>query len=325
MFIPQHPITEYDPSILTDFTPTRIDRLIEVYLSKKEYIENPIDMTEWINDGNRKAFVRELMIFLKTTDPQKYRELLETLPPQDAKNIDARISRYIQEGIDIVPQPDNMAYIPIYNWIKNNHIENDTVWKQLQKIYDLGKQRVIETILDPYYENKAFYALSHKNLESRPAKNVRVILDVVKDACESFRHISKKTGMRFEFVGNLEELAQHGQGEYSSHTREFLKTQEYSEKHAQEDAPTIYILANFNPKEYVREAIKENKDDTPQFQRLTSPDLIVRTGNEWRISELPILGTTELAILPKYWIDITPLDRLEIYNNYHARDIRHGK
>ncbi len=178
------------------------------------------------------------------------------------------------------------------------------------------------------------YAFSTENWK-RPVEEVNALLKLLVDTMENELPTLQKNNIKLNTIGNTKQLPNHIYQKllktikltsknthltltialsYSSHWEitEMVKRIAYKVKHG-----------NLNPDEINTKVIEQYLDTYP----LPFPDLLIRTSNEYRISNFLLyqIAYTELYYTPVLWPDFSKNDFYNAIIDYQNRERRFGK
>jgi undecaprenyl diphosphate synthase len=173
----------------------------------------------------------------------------------------------------------------------------------------------------------SFFAFSKENW-NRTKDEVNFLLKLMSFYAK--REISRmiEEGVKIRIVGDIEQL--------SSDLREvFMQVEEYSKNF---DKIVVNVMINYSGQYDIIQAIKRimdlgyksedvNLDLLNSFLLVGSPDLLIRTGSELRISNFMLfqLAYTELYFSEKMWPDFEISDFIDVILDYQKRERRWGK
>ncbi len=196
----------------------------------------------------------------------------------------------------------------------------------------------VETICRAAYEAGikylTVYAFSTENW-SRPADEVKAIMELLKEYLKTCKATAKKNNMRVRVIGDrsrLDEDIRKSIDELESFSRDF-------------DGLSFQIALNYGSRDEIKRAVSsivsdvkdgsislddvseeliESKLDTAG---LPDPDLLIRTGGEERISNFLLWQSayTEFYFTDVYWPDFNEEELKKAVESYNKRQRRFGK
>lgn len=209
----------------------------------------------------------------------------------------------------------------------------------LEESYKIGVDNfwnVLEWLSNyPYIKTCVFYAFSLKNFE-RSKKELDILMNIFENqlikAINSEFESGKK--IKVKFIGDL--------NLFSKNIREEM--QKLEEKTAGYSDRVVYLALGYDGQNEIigaaKNFAKDVLDDKINIDSLTtknfskylysefkSPDIIVRTSNEQRLSGFLTYQSSysELAFLNKYWPEIIQKDIDKIVLDFEKRERRFGK
>lgn len=237
--------------------------------------------------------------------------------------------------------PNHVAFIMDGNrrWARLNNLSNNDGYRK-------GLDRMSEIVLKSFELNiKAltFFALSKENW-NRSKEDVNAVLFALEEAltarsgkAEIKKWIEK--GAKITFPGDLTKFP-------SRIEKKLLKIEEESSSNT---AITIQIALNYSGRDDIAKAaeklvnkflrddnngldgraVKIDEDQLASFlmtKGVADPDLLIRTGNEIRISNFMIwqISYCELFFSKKMWPDFTASDFQNALEDYQLRNRRYG-
>lgn len=177
------------------------------------------------------------------------------------------------------------------------------------------------------------YTFSTENW-NRPATEIHALMGLVLTNLED--EIFMKNNVRFRVIGDTKRLPQEVQD----------KLHETEEHTKGNDTMTMVVALSYSSRWEITQAVKEivaenrqkgeNSDaditeDTIsrhlQTAFMPDPDLLIRTGGEYRISNYLLwqIAYTELYFTPTYWPDFSEEDLHKAIESYQSRQRRFGK
>lgn len=176
------------------------------------------------------------------------------------------------------------------------------------------------------------YTFSTENW-NRPQPEIHALMGLVLTSLED--EIFMKNNVRFRVIGDLKRLpveVQEKLRETEEHTRD-------------NTAMTMVVALSYSSRWEITEAVKDiakewkdtgkpiediNEDTVTrhlQTNFMPDPDLLIRTGGEYRISNYLLwqIAYTELYFTPVYWPDFSEEDLHNAIESYQKRQRRFGK
>ncbi len=231
--------------------------------------------------------------------------------------------------IDPKHLPKHIAIIMDGNrrWAKKHHLSvyqgHQAGAKNLEKIIDYCKNIGIKHL--------TVYALSTENWRKRSAKEVKGIFNLLLKIIKIKKEEYKKSGVKFFVLGNFQALPLKVKAGIKKILDMVLDTERIK----------FNVALNYGGRDEIVNAIKKIiKDDIPASkvnEKLVSkylytngqpdPDLIVRPGGEFRLSNFLIwqMSYAELYFTNTLWPDFTPKKLEKTIYWYQQRDRRKGK
>jgi len=164
---------------------------------------------------------------------------------------------------------------------------------------------------------------------ARPKREIEFLFNMLKRRIEEKKDELVSEGVKVIFAGRLERLPE----DLQRACRDLME--------ATKDNHRITVVSALNyggrseiidaVKRMLQEGVKHLDEDT--FRKylyvpdLPDPDLVIRTGGEFRLSNFMLwqLAYTELLILDKYWPEFTKEDLILAIDEYAKRERRFGK
>ncbi len=185
-------------------------------------------------------------------------------------------------------------------------------------------KRVVEHCIDRDIELVTVYAFSTENWK-RPEKEVEGIIRLLIKYLEESINEKREKNSRIRFIGD--------RSRFSDEVQELMRV---SEEKSANFSHSLNIALNYGGRADVVEAVNSliangktsiTEDDISNAlytKGQPDPDLIMRTGGEWRLSNFLTWQSaySELWFTPKLWPDITGDDideALEFYSTRHRR------
>ncbi|MDR2026990.1 MAG: di-trans,poly-cis-decaprenylcistransferase [Prevotellaceae bacterium] len=200
--------------------------------------------------------------------------------------------------------------------------------------YQSGSKVVLDMMLaalELHIKYFTIYAFSLENWK-RPKEEVDIIMRLIHTSIDE--EVILKHNIRFKFLGKSEMLPPE-LNEYLHHLESV--TGEKTEM-------VFTVCISYSSKSEITDAVKalfnyftKNKLDINQITEneisrflssnfLPNPDLIIRTGGEYRLSNFMLWQSaySELYFLEKYWPDFNREDLLQAIQHYQKRERRYG-
>ena len=176
------------------------------------------------------------------------------------------------------------------------------------------------------------YTFSTENW-NRPQPEIHALMGLVLTSLED--EIFMKNNVRFRVIGDVERLPKEVQ----------IKLHETEEHTRDNTAMTMVVALSYSSRWEITQAVKDiakewkdtgkSLDDIDedtvthhlQTNFMPDPDLLIRTGGEYRISNYLLwqIAYTELYFSPVYWPDFSEEDLREAIESYQKRQRRFGK
>lgn len=181
------------------------------------------------------------------------------------------------------------------------------------------------------------YTFSTENW-NRPASEIHALMGLVLTSLEDeifmknnvrFRVIGDRKRLPYEVQQKLAETEEHTKGNSAmtmvvalSYSSRWEITQAVKEIVA-ERLPDGNIKMNSQPLDITEDVISQHL----QTSFMPDPDLLIRTGGEYRISNYLLwqIAYTELYFTPVYWPDFSEEDLHKAIESYQSRQRRFGK
>ena len=215
-------------------------------------------------------------------------------------------------------------------WAQNNsksriegHIAGvKSVKKIIQKSLDLGVKKL------------TLYTFSKDNW-NRPKVEVDGLMKLFSRTIKSEFSNLKKNGVKVSIIGDLSKFSSHINNISNDLKKETSQNNlldlnialGYSSRHE-----IIYATRKIAEK-VMNQKLKLNEINENEFTsnlytgNHSQPDLLIRTGGEFRISDFLLwqIAYSEIYISEKYWPDFDENDFIEAIDNYLKRERRFGK
>jgi undecaprenyl diphosphate synthase len=178
------------------------------------------------------------------------------------------------------------------------------------------------------------YAFSTENW-NRPKEEVNALMELLVDTMEKELPTLQKNNIKLNTIGNIKQLPEHIYKkliktiQLTSTNTHLTLTIALSYSSQWEIMEMVKKIAykikegTLQPEEINNTTIEQNLDTYP----LPFPDLLIRTSNEYRISNFLLyqLAYTELHFTPVLWPDFSKNDFYNAIIDYQSRERRFGK
>ena len=172
------------------------------------------------------------------------------------------------------------------------------------------------------------YTFSTENW-NRPADEISALMGLVLSSLED--EIFMKHNVRFRVIGDMKRLPENVQQKLreteehtaANSTMTMVVALSYSSRWEITNAMKLMAEEGFKPEDINEESI--SKHLTTNF--MPDPDLLIRTGGEFRISNYLLwqIAYSELYFCDTYWPDFSEEDLHEAIASYQKRQRRFGK
>lgn len=238
----------------------------------------------------------------------------------------------IKELIDKSNIPEHVAIIMDGNgrWAKSKDLQRNLGHKEGRKTV----KSIMISSIELGVKYLTVYAFSTENW-FRPQDEVSNLMSLLINALDTELEEINKNGVRLLAIGQLNKLP-------------FLVRQKLNQaiKTTQHNTKLNFVLALSysgrwdvsNAVQNIAQACVENKlsvkditeDTITQYlstSKFPDPDLLIRTGGEWRISNFLLyqLAYSELYFTPVLWPDFTKEDYYSAILDYQKRERRYGQ
>ncbi len=209
-------------------------------------------------------------------------------------------------------------------------------WAKKRKLSNLvGHQRGVSKIsecikvaLEHNIEYVTFYALSSENLK-RTEEEVANLLQLLQEYLHSYGEDFCQQGARLQVIGDYKALGEN----LASSIDDLI------EKTKKNNKINITFAINYGGRAEIVRAIKMlPQEEIPSLTEETfakflytnnipDPDLLIRTGGDFRISNFLLwqISYTEIMVLKKFWPEVTKKDFLKAIEKYSKIERRYGK
>ena len=233
-----------------------------------------------------------------------------------------------------MPSPETLTRIPTHIAII---MDGNGRWAKARGLPRLAGHRAgtenLRRILNACVEFRVkiltIWAFSTENWR-RPQEEVRGLMDIVEQVIDRELNELHKNGVRLRHIGRLEGIAPHLQ----------TKVRHAIELTRDNDRLTLNVAFNYGGKAEILDAVKRiiadgvrpDEVDEHLFGRylytagLPDPDLIIRTGNESRISNFMLWqgAYSEYYFTPVLWPDFDKDELRRALEDYGRRERRFG-
>jgi len=190
-------------------------------------------------------------------------------------------------------------------------------------------RRILEACVEYGVEVLTIYAFSTENWE-RPASEVRALMTILNLVLDQEVRKLHKNGVQVRHIGKMD-------GVDSSLQRKILEACEYTKDN---DKLILNVAFNYGGRDEIVRAVRQIVEDgTPPEQiteelisgylytgGLPDPDLIVRTGGEFRLSNFLLWqgSYSEYYSTPVYWPEFDKIELLKAIQAFSQRRRRYG-
>jgi undecaprenyl diphosphate synthase len=190
-------------------------------------------------------------------------------------------------------------------------------------------RRILNACVEFNVKILTIWAFSTENWR-RPQEEVRGLMDILEQVIDRELNELHKNGVRLRHIGRLEGIAPHLQ----------TKVRHAIELTRDNDRLTLNVAFNYGGKAEILDAVKRivgdgvrpEKVDENLFARylytagLPDPDMIIRTGNESRISNFMLWqgAYSEYYFTPVLWPDFSKQELRKALDDYARRERRFG-
>lgn len=191
-------------------------------------------------------------------------------------------------------------------------------------------RNVVEMLADKGVKHLTVYAFSTENW-NRPAEEVDGILDILSDAIRSQTQDLHENNVRIKVIGKASELSESLQ-------RDVAFAQELTKDNSR---ITLNVAFNYGGREEILEAVRSVLRDGLQPEDLDEevfsrylytahcpdPDLIIRTGGEFRTSNFLLWQSaySEYYYTPTLWPDLDTAELEQVLEAFSQRQRRFGR
>ncbi len=189
---------------------------------------------------------------------------------------------------------------------------------------------VLQTLAEKGVQHLTVYAFSTENW-NRPAEEVDGILDILSDAIRSQTQDLHENNVRIKVIGKASQLSESLQ-------RDVAYAQELTKDNTR---ITLNVAFNYGGREEILEAVRGVMRDGLQPEDLNEevfsrylytahcpdPDLIIRTGGEFRTSNFLLWQSaySEYYYTPTLWPDLDTAELEQVLEAFSQRQRRFGR
>ncbi|MDD5606526.1 MAG: polyprenyl diphosphate synthase [Candidatus Pacebacteria bacterium] len=213
--------------------------------------------------------------------------------------------------------PEHLAIIIDGNrrWAKEKNLPSFFGHKKgFDKVEEIG-----EYAFEKGIKTLTIFAFSTENW-NREKKEVNYLMKLLYQALKNIKKYNKK-GIKIKVVGQIKRLPKKLQ--------EIIKKAETQTK---KNEKILNLAISYGSKTEIISAIKKaskltEKEIEKNLWVKSSPDLVIRTGGEYRLSNFLLwqIAYSELYFIKKYWPDFTKKDLDQALIEYSSRSRRFGK
>ncbi|MCS6893453.1 MAG: polyprenyl diphosphate synthase [Deltaproteobacteria bacterium] len=191
-------------------------------------------------------------------------------------------------------------------------------------------KKIVESCIRLSIKHLSLYTFSTENF-SRPPQEVNFLMGLLKEAFHDYLDEAIQKGIKVRIVGNL--------GLLNDEIRDICLIAE--NKTCENDVITVYFALAYGGRREILDAVNKiltnarpnqsiNEDDFRKHlycPDMPDVDLLIRTGNEQRISNFLLWQTaySELLFYEKFWPDFEESDLIHALNVYKSRNRRFGR
>lgn len=188
-------------------------------------------------------------------------------------------------------------------------------------------ERIVEHAFNMGVKNLTLYAFSSENW-ARPKEEVDALMDILKKYFKKFIKKVAKNGIKLMVMGGREQL--------STDLKDIIADGE--EKTKDNFAHTLNIALNYGGRQEIVTAVKKLIDNNQEITvdniskslytaTLGEPDLIIRTGGEYRLSNFMLYqgAYSELYFTDVLWPDFDELEFDKAVKSFGERNRRFGR
>ncbi len=189
------------------------------------------------------------------------------------------------------------------------------------------KNLLLITSLAPKYniDTLAVYALSTENFKSRSKEEIDNICSILKKGLEQYASKLVADGVKIQFLGNLEVFSKELQ-------QLMIQTVDQTKHNSK---LTLQICLNYGGRDEIVYAVNQlltkqsitEQDITEHLYSSIEPDLVIRTGGDYRLSNFLTWQTiySELYFTDKLWPEFDEQELAKAIEDYKSKNRRFGK
>ena len=179
--------------------------------------------------------------------------------------------------------------------------------------------------LDVHIEELSFYVFSSENWK-RSFTEIKNLFDLIEEYYHEFETTAQNNNLKIQHYGSRKKLS-----------KKILKIiDNVTKKTKKNNSNTINLVFNYGSRDEILNSIKKLKFKNINVNNFTNnlytscssdPDLIIRTGGEFRLSNFMLwqAAYSELYFTKKLWPDFNILDLKKIIINFKKRKRNFGK
>ena len=179
--------------------------------------------------------------------------------------------------------------------------------------------------LDVHIEELSFYVFSSENWK-RSFTEIKNLFDLIEEYYHEFETTAQNNNLKIQHYGSRKKLS-----------KKILKIiDNVTKKTKKNNSNTINLVFNYGSRDEILNSIKKLKFKNINVNNFTNnlytscssdPDLIIRTGGEFRLSNFMLwqAAYSELYFTKKLWPDFNILDLKKILINFKKRKRNFGK
>ena len=179
--------------------------------------------------------------------------------------------------------------------------------------------------LDVHIEELSFYVFSSENWK-RSFTEIKNLFDLIEEYYHEFETTAQNNNLKIRHYGSRRKLS-----------KKILKIiDDVTKKTKKNNSNTINLVFNYGSRDEILNSIKKMEFKNININNFTNnlytscssdPDLIIRTGGEFRLSNFMLwqAAYSELYFTKKLWPDFNILDLKKILVNFKKRKRNFGK
>ena len=179
--------------------------------------------------------------------------------------------------------------------------------------------------LDVHIEELSFYVFSSENWK-RSFTEIKNLFDLIEEYYHEFETTAQNNNLKIRHYGSRRKLS-----------KKILKIiDDVTKKTKKNNSNTINLVFNYGSRDEILNSIKKMEFKNININNFTNnlytscssdPDLIIRTGGEFRLSNFMLwqAAYSELYFTKKLWPDFNILDLKKIIINFKKRKRNFGK